>query len=137
MKALSVRPPWAWAIAHARKRVENRSRRTTYRGPIAIHASKRLTEADVRRLERFLGKRFNPERFVRGAIIATASLVDVLPVEKCRNRWAVGPYCWVLRDIRPLAEPIYVKGALGLWDLSRSCTRSQITKLRSHVEGRR
>lgn len=72
MKALSVRPPWAWAIAHAGKRIENRSRRTTYRGPIAIHASKKLTESDVRRLERFLGKRINPERFVRGAIIATA-----------------------------------------------------------------
>lgn len=137
MKALSVRPPWAWAIAHARKRVENRSRRTTYRGPIAIHASKKLTQSDVRKLERILGRRLNPERFVRGAIIATASLVDVLPSKECRNRWASSRYryCWVLRSIRPLAEPISAKGSLGLWDLSRSCTRSQIKKLRVHAEG--
>jgi hypothetical protein len=55
-KALSIRPPWAWAIAHARKRVENRGRRTKYRGPVAIHASKRLTESDIRHLEVVLGR---------------------------------------------------------------------------------
>src|SRR4051794_10687341 len=41
MKALSVQQPWAWAIVHGGKDVENR--RTgivgTYRGPLAIHAS--------------------------------------------------------------------------------------------------
>src|SRR5579863_10246115 len=122
MKALSIRPPWAWAIAHAGKRIENRSRRTKYRGPIAIHASQTLKEIDIRRLEAVLGRRVNPERFTCGAIIATASLVDVLPVEKCCNRWALGPYCWVLRKIRPLKSPIYVKGTLGLWDPSRRCS---------------
>lgn len=85
-------------------------------------------------LERVLGRRIKPERLVRGAIIATAALVDVLPVEKCRNRWAVGPYCWVLRDIRPLKDPIYVKGSLGLWDASKRCTRSEMAKLRSHAK---
>lgn len=135
MKALSIRPPWAWAIVHARKRVENRSRRTKYRGPVAIHASKRLTESDVSRLEALLGRRINPDRFLRGAIIATASLVDVLPVEECHSRWAVGPYCWMLRNIRPLKSPIYVNRALGLWDPSSSCTHSQMAKLRVHASG--
>jgi conjugative transfer signal peptidase TraF len=32
MRALSVRPPWAWAIAHADKRTENRTWTTSYRG---------------------------------------------------------------------------------------------------------
>ena len=39
MRALSVRQPWAWAIIHAGKDVENRTRRTHYRGPLLIHAS--------------------------------------------------------------------------------------------------
>jgi len=39
MKAISLQQPWAWAILHAGKDVENRRWNTRYRGPIAIHAS--------------------------------------------------------------------------------------------------
>ena len=38
MKALTVRQPWAWAIVHAGKRIENRTRRTNFRGRFYIHA---------------------------------------------------------------------------------------------------
>lgn len=38
MKAITVRQPWAWAIAIGAKDVENRSWQRTYRGPVAIHA---------------------------------------------------------------------------------------------------
>jgi len=39
MRALTVRQPWAWAIIHGGKDVENRSRSLgPYRGPVAIHA---------------------------------------------------------------------------------------------------
>ena len=37
MPALTVRPPWSWAIAHGGKAIENRSYPTRYRGQIAIH----------------------------------------------------------------------------------------------------
>lgn len=39
--ALSIRQPWAWAILHAGKRIENREWRggCSYRGPVLIHAS--------------------------------------------------------------------------------------------------
>lgn len=39
MKAISIRQPWAWAILYAGKDVENRSRRSNYRGPVLLHAS--------------------------------------------------------------------------------------------------
>jgi hypothetical protein len=32
LRALSIQPPWAWAIAHSDKRIENRSWQTSYRG---------------------------------------------------------------------------------------------------------
>jgi hypothetical protein len=40
MRGLTVRQPWAWAIVHGGKDVENRSRNLagSYRGPVAIHA---------------------------------------------------------------------------------------------------
>lgn len=42
MKALSIRQPWAWAILHAEKRIENRDWKgpPSYRGPLLIHAAK-------------------------------------------------------------------------------------------------
>lgn len=40
MRILTVRQPWAWAIIHGQKDVENRVRNIAggYRGPVAIHA---------------------------------------------------------------------------------------------------
>jgi hypothetical protein len=46
MKALSIRQPWAWLIIHAGKDIENREWRTSFRGPVLIHASKTMTRAD-------------------------------------------------------------------------------------------
>jgi hypothetical protein len=49
--ALSIRQPWAWAILHAGKRIENREWRSCkYRGPILIHASKWGGHQNVDRL---------------------------------------------------------------------------------------
>jgi activating signal cointegrator 1 len=39
MRALSITQPWATLIARGRKRIETRSWRTAYTGPLAIHAS--------------------------------------------------------------------------------------------------
>jgi hypothetical protein len=46
MRAITVRQPWAWAIVHGGKDVENRTRNIagSYRGPVAIHAGLRLDE---------------------------------------------------------------------------------------------
>lgn len=38
MKALTVQQPWAWAIVHGGKDIENRTQAWSYRGPLAIHA---------------------------------------------------------------------------------------------------
>ena len=42
MRVLTVRQPWAWAIIHGGKDVENRVRNIAgaYRGPVAIHVAK-------------------------------------------------------------------------------------------------
>ncbi|WKN47132.1 hypothetical protein [Nocardioides sp. Arc9.136] len=44
MKALTVQQPWAWAIVHGGKDVENRTQAWSYRGPLAIHAGQRVSE---------------------------------------------------------------------------------------------
>lgn len=44
LRAITVKPPWSWAIAHGGKTIENRSRGTSYRGPLAIHAGAAWSE---------------------------------------------------------------------------------------------
>lgn len=47
MKAITIREPWATLVAIGAKQIETRSWPTNYRGPIAIHASKKITSREV------------------------------------------------------------------------------------------
>ncbi|MBL8866467.1 MAG: ASCH domain-containing protein, partial [Planctomycetia bacterium] len=46
MLALSIHQPWAHAILHFGKSVENRTWSTSYRGPLLIHAAKSRASYD-------------------------------------------------------------------------------------------
>jgi hypothetical protein len=126
-----VRQPWAWAIIHGGKDVENRVRNLAgdYRGPIAIHAGlapyEKGTMAGARRSELFGGE--DATTLVFGAIIGVVDLVDVHEGPDrtgcwCRpgsalscSPWAEGDAVHlVLANPRPLATPIPYKGGLGL-----------------------
>jgi hypothetical protein len=138
MKAITLHQPWAWAIAHAGKDVENRawSPGSDFIGQrIAIHAGKKwdsrgwaflcdpmLSPMNDRFLDRDLGLFRVPTRskMIFGAIIATACLANIVHLGKGRARfsdWYTGPIGWVLRDIKRLAEPIECRGKQGLWEL--------------------
>jgi len=138
MKALTVQQPWAWAIIHGQKDVENRTQAWSYRGPLAIHAGKRISNRGLRTVPSIVAaERGTSPTLVadqmrvraateRGAIIG---LVDVHHAEAdcCESWWAETSYDehggrirrdlthLVLEDPRPLATPIPCRGALGLW----------------------
>lgn len=136
LRILTVRQPWAWAIIHGGKDVENRVRNIAgdYRGPTAIHAARSYgpLSGDQTTLARAMREhwyeRFDQEhRFVepwhsvRGAIVGVVDLVDVHHDDRDRDRgfqcseWAeIDAYHLVLANPRPLSEPIPFKGALGL-----------------------
>lgn len=124
-RALSIRQPWAWAILYAGKRIENRSRRTHYRGSICIHASKSKAAIqympDRQRIQAITARRFEPPKFAetihRGGIIGTAEIVDC--VDTSDSPWFDGPFGWVLENVQPV-EFIPVKGALGLFEWKRN-----------------
>lgn len=87
MKAITIQQPWASLIASGDKIYETRSWPTKYRGPIAIHAGKRIakglysaltTPVGVLLQLRELG--ISPDKvkkLPRGAVIAMADLVNV------------------------------------------------------------
>jgi len=93
MKALSLWQPWATAVALRSKRIETRHWSTRYRGPLAIHAAKRLNRLELAEYQRTdhwcaaLNDAFNGNiRHLRevlpfGAIVATCNLVDCRPSE--------------------------------------------------------
>ena len=126
MKAISVRGGWAWAIARAGKRVENRTWATKLRGWVAIHASaSKGGDSGLRAILDQLGIE-PPDEYPRGAIVAVAWLADCLDVDDPAlgvDPWAEGPVCWVLREVRPLATPVACKGRLGLWDVPPDVAR--------------
>lgn len=142
MKALSLWQPWASLVALGGKRVETRSWRTHYRGPLLIHATARsrrdiLSGTFVEEAAQVLGVAdFAP--LPRSAVLAIADLVDCVQIgvgsvgcpacaawapheTRCAKRehlfgdYTPGRWAWVLRNVRPVRDPILCPGGQRLW----------------------
>jgi hypothetical protein len=120
MKALSIHQPWAWAILHAGKTVENRTWSTKYRGPFLIHASKTRSSYDREaRLDwsKLYGVALPKwEELVVGAIVGVVEVVECLPASQVDpGPWVEGPVCWILANPRAFSNPKALRGAQGLF----------------------
>lgn len=116
---LTVRQPWAHLIAHGAKRIENRSRPTSYRGPLVVHAGLRPDDLDDDELAALYPPGTDLDALVEamawGAAVAVGDLYDCVPYAAVANDpYACGPWCWLLRDVRPLRSPIPCRGHLAL-----------------------
>lgn len=143
LKALTVRQPWAFAIAEGFKTIENRTRRTHHRGEVLLHTSRQLdggvsivrySRDAARRLDQ-LGGRANfwdaadavPSRmFTNPPTLALTGIIGTVRITGCHQAgddclpacevWGEpGTWHWELADARPLPAAVPVKGALGLW----------------------
>lgn len=112
MKALSIQQPWAWAIIHAGKDIENRSWVTGVRGRILIHAGKKLDHDGVG----FMRNRgiILPSMFDIGGIVGSVEIAGC--VISSPSKWFFGPFGFVLLDSRPLPF-MAVRGQLGFFDV--------------------
>lgn len=140
MKAVSLIQPYASAVPLGLKRIETRSWRTHYRGPIAIHASKTMPcrlgetlEIGTVTVERDRGGLLLrgpelawPYRLPQGAIVALANLYEVRPTDSIEcapadderpwGDYSAGRFAWCLNCVERLRTPIPAAGSLGLWD---------------------
>jgi hypothetical protein len=121
-RAISIRQPFAWAVIHAGKDVENRSATAirAYRPAIGhrvfIHASKGMTRVEYERAAESMAKIGvrcpAPDGLEFGGVIGSVLVVDV--VERHRSRWFHGPFALALADPKP--EPFRpARGQVGLF----------------------
>jgi len=154
MRALSIKQPWADAIASGLKPVENRSWPpwpSIIGESIAIHASaapKRAAEGEYRRLA---GRAARPlGDMPLACVVATARVVGALNVEsgqvvgdltqRQRDRvlsspWTEGPWAWLLDQVRALDAPVRCRGALSLWGLPAPALRRVQASLHGGTAG--
>ncbi len=129
-KVLSVRQPYASLLVSGEKDVENRSRKTNYRGTILIHASARMHDV-VEKLSGYLQdgvpligiekdimrEADYAESYDRmSAILGSVDIVDC--VQNHPSEWAEkGQWHWVCANAKKFEHPIRnVKGKLGIWE---------------------
>jgi hypothetical protein len=123
--AIAVIQPWAHLIVHGLKDIENRDWFTRYRGPVAIHASKRMPQdqwdgaldmlEEIDPLDRTgtLNRRARIYNTMRLAgIVGVVDIVDCVTSDP--SPWFVGAYGFKLANARPVPF-IPVKGKQGFF----------------------
>lgn len=138
LKCLTVKQPWAAAIASGAKRIENRNWQTHYRGKLLIHAG---ASFDVGAINdpgfcRWSATGRNIDARSERAIVAIVDLVDCVQIDDLHTTalaqqqisdWARGPWCWILANAVDVHVP-HQKGALGLWTWPHTTQLSAIQR---------
>lgn len=121
MKVLSVRQPWATLIVLGIKDVENRARRSHYRGPLLIHASGKADKWGMEVILNALREDGDEQGIAflsqapTGVIVGRVEMVDC--VSEHPSDWFDGPFGYVLTRPLYFADPVPLKGKLGIYDL--------------------
>ncbi len=155
-RALSLRQPWAHAVVHGGKRIENRTAwsDSSYRGALLIHAAKGMTVAEYTEAVAWARSQgigqaewTPPARKVieRGGIVGVARVIGVIKAPQGRSdpmvwigqeppraitpveaRWWMGRFALVLDDVRPLPFVACV-GSLSFFQVPET-VRQALTK---------
>lgn len=114
LPALTLRQPWAWAVVHGGKDVENRRRNTGVRGTVVIHASTHDDPHEYRWACEWMRSRGLPDMAAiprnddlpRGVLVGTAELVDVIePGAANGGRWHMeNQFGFRLRNPSPIVR---------------------------------
>jgi activating signal cointegrator 1 len=137
LKAISIQQPWASLIAIGAKRLETRSWNTSYRGLIAIHASKGFPgwareKCGRKPFSTALSRAgLEPADLPLGAVIAIGRLEDSITATEAKNLIKAGRFrsdelafgdltrgqhAFILSHVRMLSEPVPATGTLGIWN---------------------
>lgn len=122
-KAISVRQPWAWAIIHGGKDVENRTWEANYRDQFLIHARKTFDWNGylwIMERERYLSlanKLPQPDEFFKGGFIGAVNII--VCAGNHSSKWFSGPFGFVLECPIIFDPPVSYSGQLKIFDVPR------------------
>ncbi|WP_374019028.1 ASCH domain-containing protein [Paenibacillus thiaminolyticus] len=138
MKAITIIQPWATLIALGEKNFETRSWATKHRGPIAIHAGKKVDReaCEMEPIKSTLAEYgYTADELPTGAVVAIAELTECWSVSRCLRGDIIlerdggnemreeafgyyddGRYAWEIEAKKWLEVPIPAKGQQGLWN---------------------
>jgi len=120
-KALSIRQPWAWLVVNGIRDVDNRDWETKYRGPILIHAGKKIDGDAYDWVEWRFGRGSiaipPPDQLDCGGIVGVTSIIDCTYFSE--SPWLVkSAWGYILKDSRPLPF-MACKGRPGFFKVDR------------------
>ncbi|SHJ12430.1 ASCH domain-containing protein [Clostridium magnum] len=146
MKTITLIQPWATLIALGEKKFETRSWKTNLRGPLLIHAGKKIDKeaCNMEPIKSTLAKHgLTAKNLPTGCIIAKTKIINVCLVLEEYVNWAnvklidheetnyaiegnefyfgnyeKGRYAWWLQNVEMLKKPIPAKGQQGLWNFN-------------------
>ncbi len=126
MKCLTVLQPHATLLMIGGvKPYETRSWNTNWRGPIAIHAGKGVSDTLLARIEPYKSAlaatgRTLPEHLPLGCVLGIVEIIDCIPAEYAHSKvfgdFTPGRWAWRVSVLEVFRHPIPYKGALGLWE---------------------
>lgn len=128
MKAISLWQPWASLWARGRKKYETRHWATPYRGPLIVHAAKRI-ETDISdELREICEDEFGGHWGVdlpAGALVAVCELVGCIRTDRlhvdneefAQGDFTAGRFAWDTQNMRELPAPIAWRGMQSLFDV--------------------
>lgn len=141
MKVISLLQPWATLVVLGKKKIETRSFNTKHRGPILIHASKKMTTKQMRLCnETFFSAALEQEEEMHlGKIIGKVDIICTAVLsgmydgkgiyfnehgapfskqEIAFGDYTAGRYGWLLANAVKFTHQLEVDGTLGLWNLN-------------------
>ncbi len=123
-RILTLHQPWAQLMWDGRKGVETRSWRTTYRGLLGVHSSRRVGKGFLRAAQEF---GYTEDDLPLGVLGGVTRLVNVVSTTEAIERGLVAPdevkygdyrpgrFAWITEGMRLLEAPFILPGALGCW----------------------
>lgn len=156
LRGLTLIQPWAYAVTHLGKMVENRvswrpaMARTTVPDVFALHAGLKLDDGARREILYDLDRgRFHasvearaglaPEKLARGAVVAVCTIETVITslaeamklsaFSPAFSYWYMGKVGIVLRAVEVLETPVPCQGMLGFWALPDAVAANVIGQL--------
>lgn len=123
LKAITLHRPWAYAVAHLDKHIENRG----WPCPlpvgslIAIHAGRKFDSAAVDWIKKHTGLVCPQDDAQPMGIVAIARFMG--NVSSSDSPWFIGPIGWKLSDVVAI-PPVPCKGKIGLWLVSGDLLQS-------------